>query len=153
MKGSDRSTLSGMVTLSYRYKTLLFRNNLSVDNNKAYNSPYGSFSTFSEMNPYFRIYDEKGALIKDYGNNVYNPLYNATIGTKDYSSYTTVTENFYGEWSALKNLKLTARVGITLKNDDSDVFKPASHTVMLLYRHGTAIMLTVESTGKLRASR
>lgn len=128
MKGSDRSTLSGMVTLSYRYKTLLFRNNLSVDNNKAYNSPYGSFSTFSEMNPYFRIYDEKGALIKDYGNNVYNPLYNATIGTKDYSSYTTVTENFYGEWSALKNLKLTARVGITLKNDDSDVFKPASHT-------------------------
>ena len=34
MKGSDRSTLSGMVTLSYRYKTLLFRNNLSVDNNK-----------------------------------------------------------------------------------------------------------------------
>ena len=28
----------------------------------------------------------------------------------------------------MKNLKLTARVGITLKNDDSDVFKPASHT-------------------------
>ena len=93
MKGSDRSTLSGMVTLSYRYKTLLFRNNLSVDNNKAYNSPYGLFSTFSEMNPYLRIYDEKGALIKDYGNNLYNPLYNATIGTKDYSSYTGVTEN------------------------------------------------------------
>ncbi len=128
MKGSDRNTLSGMVTLSYRYKTLLFRNNLSVDHNKAYNSPYGSFSSFAEMNPYLRIYDEKGALIKDYGNNIYNPLYNATIGTKDYSNYTTVTENFYGEWSALKNLKLTARVGLTLKNDDSDVFKPASHT-------------------------
>lgn len=128
MKGSDRSTLSGMVTLSYRYKTLLFRNNLSVDHNKAYNSPYGSFSAYAEMNPYLRIYDEKGALIKDYGNNVYNPLYNATIGTKDYSTYTTVTENFYGEWSAMKNLKLTAKVGLTLRNDDSDVFKPASHT-------------------------
>lgn len=128
MKGSDRSTISGMVTLSYRYKSLLFRNNLSVDKNKAYNSPYGSFSAFAEMNPYLRIRDEKGALIKDYGNNVYNPLYNATIGTKDYSNYTTITENFYGEWSALKNLKLTARVGVTLRNDDSDNFKPASHT-------------------------
>lgn len=128
MKGSDRRTISGLVTLSYRYKSLLFRNNLSVDKNKAFNSPYGSFSAYAEMNPYLRIYDEKGALIKDYGNGVYNPLYNATIGTKDYSGYTTVTENFYGEWSALKNLKLTARVGVTLRNDDSDVFKPASHT-------------------------
>ena len=128
MKGSDRRTISGVVTLSYRYKSLLFRNNLSVDKNKAFNSPYGSFSTYAEMNPYLRIRDEKGALIKDYGNGVYNPLYNATIGTKDCSGYTTVTENFYGEWNALKNLKVTARVGVTLQNEDSDVFKPASHT-------------------------
>lgn len=51
MKGSDRKTISGSVTLSYRYKTLSFRNQLSIDNNNAKNSPYGSFSNYSKNDP------------------------------------------------------------------------------------------------------
>jgi TonB-linked SusC/RagA family outer membrane protein len=128
MKGSDRNTISGMVSLIYRWKNLSFRNNLSVDNNNADNSLYGSFSEYANMNPYWRIYDENGLLIKNYGNGIYNPLYDATVGGKDRSGYTMITENFYGEWNVLDNLKLTARAGITLQNTESEVFKPASHS-------------------------
>jgi len=128
MKGSDRSVISGVITLSYRYKNLIFRNNLSVDNNDSHNSLYGSFSQFANMNPYLRIWNENGSLIKTYGDNLYNPIYNSTIGGKDRSGYSAITENFYGEWSALKNLKFTARLGVDIKNSDSEVFKPASHT-------------------------
>jgi len=128
MKGSDRRTISGVVSLHYRWKNLSFRNSLSVDNNNSANSLYGSFSEYAQMNPYLRIYDENGLLIKDYGNRIYNPLYDATVGGKDRSGYNMITENFYGEWSALKNLKLTARVGINMQNSESEVFKPASHS-------------------------
>lgn len=44
MKGSDRQTLSGNITLAYRYNNLNFRNNLSISTNRAENSPYGSLA-------------------------------------------------------------------------------------------------------------
>lgn len=130
MKGSDRTTISGDITLSYRYKSLSFRNNLSIDNNKAINSPYGDFSDYSKMNPYWRIYDENGSLIKQYSDNIsaFNPLYNAGLNSKDESKYTTITENFYGEWQALSNLKITARIGYKKQNNKAQKFIPASNT-------------------------
>ncbi len=128
MKGSSRTTVSGNVTLSYRYKNLTFRNNLSIDDNLAVNSPYGTFSDYSLMNPYYRVYDENGNLIKEYDTSIYNPLYNAQLNSKDQSEYSRITENFYGEWNVNKQLKLTARIGFTKNISGTDVFKPASHT-------------------------
>ena len=60
MKGSNRTTFSGGITLSYRVKNFQFRNRLSVTYNDANDSPWGSFSTYTQMNPYSRLYDEKG---------------------------------------------------------------------------------------------
>ena len=128
MKGSARTTISGSVTLAYRHKNLSFKNHLSVDNNKGVNSPYGSFSDYSLMNPYYRVYNENGKLIKQYANSIYNPLYNAGLNSIDESAYTLITENFYGEWNAVKNLRLTARVGYSQQLSGSDVFIPASNT-------------------------
>lgn len=128
MKGSDRRTISGNITLSYRYKTLSFRNQLSIDDNNASNSPYGDFSDYSKMNPYWRMYREDGTLIKQYDIDAYNPLYNAELNSKDESRYTTITENFYAEWEAIKNLRFRVRFGLTKQHNSSDVFKPASHT-------------------------
>lgn len=128
MKGSNRSTISGNVTLSYRMKNLIFRNLLSVDANTADNSPYGNFSQYSSMNPYWRIHDENGKLIKQYSDGSYNPLYNSTLNSKDQSRYTLITENFYTEWNVLPTLKLTGRVGYHTQTDKSDVFVPAENT-------------------------
>ncbi|MBR6945988.1 MAG: TonB-dependent receptor plug domain-containing protein, partial [Prevotella sp.] len=124
MKGSDRRTVSGNIQLSYRYKTLLFRNSLSITSNKADNSPYGSFSSYSSANPYFSPYDENGNLVKVLGyfqnpgtggsrTTYYNPLYNATIGTKDFSKYNEYTENFYIEWRPTKQWTFLGRFGYT----------------------------------------
>lgn len=49
MKGSNRNTFSGGITLSYRLNNLVFRNKLSVDYNSSNNSPYGSFSSYYSM--------------------------------------------------------------------------------------------------------
>lgn len=128
MKGSDRQTVSGNITLSYRVKNFIFRNLLSIDANKADNSPYGDFSQYSAMNPYWRIYDETGQLIKQYSDGTYNPIYNSTLNSKDQSKYTMITENFYTEWNVLPQLKLTGRVGYTSNSTRGDVFIPAGNT-------------------------
>ena len=128
MKGSDRSTVGGNITLSYRLKTLIFRNQLSIDENTGTESPYGSFSLYSRMNPYWRIHDADGQLVRQYSNGTWNPLYDAGLNSKDQSKYSLITENFYTEWNVLENLKLTGRVGLTLRKDKSDRFTPATNS-------------------------
>jgi len=128
MKGSTRTTISGNIVLAYRYKKLSFRNMLSIDDNKAKNSPYGDFSEYSQMNPYYRIHDENGNLIKQYNTSVYNPLYNAQQNSKDETKYTLITENFYGEWNISDQLKFTGRFGYTKNMGEGDVYIPASNT-------------------------
>ncbi|MCD0490394.1 SusC/RagA family TonB-linked outer membrane protein [Pedobacter sp. MC2016-14] len=131
MIGSSRKTLSGSINLIYRLKNFAFTNILTVDNNKAINSKYGSFSDYARMNPYWRITDDAGALIQNYQGfsvTTNNPLYNASLNTKDNSSYRNVTENFYTEWSIQKNLRVMGRVGITSQTSESEYFLPANHT-------------------------
>lgn len=136
MKGSERETFGGGFTFSYRYKSLLFREQLSVLFNKAENSPYGTFGEYAKLNPYWRPYNEDGSIkeILGYYNNlqnspIYNPLLNATLNTNDISRYTDITNNFYIEWNVLKDLKATGRVGVTHRTDESDIFYPRDHTM------------------------
>ena len=139
MEGSDRETFTGGITLTYRKKNLLFRNRLAVTYNESNNSPYGTFDQYALMNPYSRIYGEDGRVVQyyDYDNNANtyepNPIWNTTINTTNRSTYTDITNNFYGEWTIREGLKVIGRFGISAKEARSDVFKPASHTDFMNY--------------------
>ena len=147
MKGSDRSILSGGVTLSYRIKNFQFRDKLSIDYNDSHNSPYGTFSTYARLNPYSRLYDSVGNYIQgyDYENlnrfTIYNPLYNTTMNTIDKTGYTTIQNDFYVEWFITEQLKMTGRFGIVNTHNTVDIFKPANHsdfaTVSDVFRRGS----------------
>jgi hypothetical protein len=147
MKGSDRNVLSGGINLNYRFKGFSFQNLLTVNFNKAHNSPYGSFAQFALMNPYLRPRDASGRILKIAGSNlidqgaggglgtsnVYNPLWNGTINTKDISDYTDVTNNFQLDWRINSTLRAMTRLGITKRTSSSDVFLPATHTNFITY--------------------
>ncbi|MBR1681792.1 MAG: SusC/RagA family TonB-linked outer membrane protein [Bacteroidaceae bacterium] len=139
MKKSDRTTIQGNVNLSYRYKQWMFRNSLSVTGNRADDSPYGTFSDYVGVNPYFSSTDENGNVQKVLGTfsspgangstlTYYNPLYNASIGTKNFSKYTEVVENFYLEYRPMEDLRFTARLGYIHQNDKREDFYPGDHT-------------------------
>lgn len=139
MKGSDRETISGNINLSYRVKNFLFRNSLTINTNRADNSPYGSFNDFIMANPYYSPYDANGNVSKILGTFTppgvgsnstiyYNPMYNATIGTKNFSKYTGFTENFYIEYRLTDEWRFTGRVSYTYQNNKSEDFKPGDHT-------------------------
>lgn len=136
MKESNRDNFNGGINLSYRHKNLMFMNSVMIGYNEAKESPYGSFSQYTKLNPYWKPYDDNGRLLKffdtdDYfwgGRHPQNPLYNSTLYTINKTSYTSIINNLSIEWEPLKALKFRGRLGINYEIDDSDNFKSKSHT-------------------------
>lgn len=134
MKGSDRTTINGNVFLSYNYKNLTFQNDLQVSSNKAKNSPYGTFSDFSQINSYLKPYDDEGNILKYADNETYattktiNPLYNALLPYKNETKYTSITDNFSIEWRILPELTARGTFSFTSQSDRGDIYKCAKHT-------------------------
>ncbi len=144
MKESDRRTLNVNATLSYVYKNLLFRNTIEISRNWANNSPYGSFSEYTSMNPYWAPYDSQGNLVKTFivhsgwsddnmNIEVHNPLYNATLNTKDESGYTEIRDNFSIDWKIMESLRAVGSFSYVHKKNTSDIFYPARHTMFSKY--------------------
>jgi len=141
MKDSYRRNVMGDVSLSYRHKNLLFKNILSVVSNHSQDSPYGTFSDYVKMNPYWQATDANGNILqwaeKDENSGtsglVANPMYDAVIGTSLKSSYSEFVNNFYAEWSVLPDLKLTLRLGAEHKRNDVDQYYPADHSMFAHY--------------------
>ncbi|QNR85152.1 SusC/RagA family TonB-linked outer membrane protein [Pedobacter riviphilus] len=134
MKESGRKKYGAGFNLVYRIPNKIsLRNYASLTGNNAYNSPYGSFSQYVNMNPYERIYDDSGQLISIYnkvgenfgntfGGNVYNPLYNASLPYKDDSHSAIISNNLSLEWFALKDLKVDILATIEKQFDDSEKY-------------------------------
>ena len=143
MKGSSRDTYDGSIQVSYRHRKFNFRNILNVVSNVATDSPYGTFSEYALMNPYYSPYDVNGLLVKnaalsvdgmDSEEFVADPLYNSTLNTKIEQRYLDVTNNLYVEWSVLQGLKATLRFGITEKRNSADEFYPSNHLKFYDYK-------------------
>lgn len=145
MKGSARNTLNGSITLSYAYKGLLFRNYLNINNIKNTISPYGSFSDYVSLNPYWRPYNENGSVNKLLGNpgntdysGVWNslptsPLFNATLNNLNKGDQTDITNQTAVEWTIQPGLRLIGKFSFTKSNKQTDVFRPAEHTAFANY--------------------
>lgn len=140
MKGSYRRNFNGTINLMYNYRNLRFSNNLIIGLGNSQESPYGSFSDYVKMNPYWAPYDANGNPLKTLGDprsTIYtsrwntlptNPLYNATLNTFDKSNNTDITNNFQVEWRLNPDLNLRARLGVTKTDNGYDAFRPADHT-------------------------
>lgn len=121
--------------VSYRHKKFNFRNILTVTSNVSNDSPYGQFSEYARLNPYWSPYDENGLLSQNIALQfiddkdketsdefVANPLYNASLNTLLRQEYIDVTNNAYIEWMIKPGLKATGRFGITEKRTKADDF-------------------------------
>lgn len=133
MKGSGRKTLTGGFNLLYTIKKFRFQNRLNLTNNKAEDSPYGAFGTYTTLNPYLNPYDEFGDMLVTLPNGKRNPLNDGTIGTSLTSKYFEVTNNFETEYDITRGLKARARFSLTRKNNNADRYYPATHSMFVAY--------------------
>jgi len=136
MKGSGRDRLGIGMNLSYNMSDkLLFKNYLSVESVKSKNSPYGSFSTYVQQNPYYPIVDESGNYIREMEiwqhqqsnggvttSTVLNPLYDAKLNSFDKSEYTNITDQFSLEWNILPGMRFRSSLSYSSIRSTSDAF-------------------------------
>lgn len=137
MKGSNRNTFTGNLFFQYDYKGLKFQNDLYIIYNTNENSPYGSFSEYSTANPIYTPYDDEGNLKKMLvqpisGSNtpqlVGNPLYNATLPTRDNGNYLNFQNNFAIEWKISPELNFRGNLGVRRQQSRSDKYLSRDHT-------------------------
>lgn len=158
MKKSTRNNINATINLSYFYKNIIFTNNLTISSNKADESPYGSFSTYANLNPYFRPVDENGNYVKEMGigpnglkyvnygstfqgtNISDNPLYNATLNIINNNKNTDIQNNFSINWKIADGLILKGRIGIQQSFGEGNLFYPAEHTMFKGYTTDEMIM-------------
>ena len=143
MKESLRNNFNGGINLSYKTSNLIFRNSLTISLNKAQESPYGTFDQYVKLNPYWTERDENGNIQRffdeDYtywggsGNFPANPLYNATLNTRQTSDYTNITNNFSIEWRPTQTLIFRGTFGIYTQTDNNDNYLPPEHTSFANY--------------------
>ncbi len=136
MKNSSRRTFNGSVTLMYTVKNLTFKNYTSYGVMRGRESNYGNFSDYVGQQPYNSPYDEKGNLRtyiesffgSEMGSAGPNPLYDASLNTKDKNGYEELTDNFAIEWKIIDGLTLRGQLGLSTNNSRSDYFLPAGHS-------------------------
>lgn len=141
MKGSDRTRAGAGFNLMYRIADkITFRNMANFTSSKGNNSPYGSFSQYTLINPYYPIYDSNGDLIREYnkaysdfqgggrGYIVYNPLYDAHLPHLNTFSGSTISDNLNLEYYILPNLRVSASGSISKSFNSSEFFQSPNNT-------------------------
>lgn len=145
MIGSERKVFNVTINLSYQLKDVKFSNQTIISEGRQSNSPYGTFSEYALMNPYFRAYDTDGTVLKELGypgGNYYairwntlptNPMYNASLNGFDKTKRSELINNTSFEWSIIDGLMLRGQLGLSKNIEQGDLFRPADHTAFANY--------------------
>lgn len=133
MKGQDRKNYSGQFDLSYLMKKVQFKNSIRLFQNKANESPYGEFSEYVRLNPYWAPYDENGRpkkLLEDVLihrlNNTYSripsPLYDATLNSVNSSEYFGISNNFQVRYMPTPDFYIESSFSLNKQSAGADQF-------------------------------
>ena len=125
MKESGRLKYGISAYFSYEIaKKLVARNDITIDDVKATDSPYGSFSDYTSLNPYERIYDaETGEMRRQFtsnGRTIRNVLANSLLPNKSFNKYTQIRDNFQVQWWATSHLMFKGNIAITKQLNRSE---------------------------------
>ena len=157
MKESENQTKGVNFSMTYMKEKFTMRANVSLSESDSRNSPYGSYSQYTRLNPYYIPVDANGNAIKVLDNNtvsgqskvITNPLYDATVGIKDVTNSLSMTTNLSLEYMVLNNLRVTEQLSYTRGMAGTDKFLPADHTSFELEDDLTRRGSYYKSTGNM----
>lgn len=129
MKGSGRDRYSIGFSLDYRVKQLQVKNTVTFGHTKSKESPYGSFSEYTRMQPYEAPYEDDGTLkqVMKYSLSpstraANNPLYEATLGNYEWNAYDELVNNLSLNWYLNDYLTVKGQFSVTKKYASSEKF-------------------------------
>ena len=134
MKHSARKNANAAFYVDYRIGGLQIKNKVTYTYNKSTDVPFNSFSDYSHLLPYMRLYDENGDYVRRLekfdgasGTQV-NPLYEINFyNSFDHSGYDEVTDDLSLNWRITDGLRLRGQFSVLMRNSTGDLYKdPAS---------------------------
>ena len=134
MKHSSRKNANAAFYVDYRIGGLQIKNKVTYTYNKSTDVPFNSFSDYSHLLPYMRLYDENGDYVRRLekfdgasGTQV-NPLYEINFyDSFDHSGYDEVTDDLSLNWRITDGLRLRGQFSVLMRNSTGDLYKdPAS---------------------------
>ena len=134
MKHSSRKNANAAFYVDYRIGGLQIKNKVTYTYNKSTDVPFNSFSDYSHLLPYMRLYDENGDYVRRLekfdgasGTQV-NPLYEINFyNSFDHSGYDEVTDDLSLNWRITDGLRLRVQFSVLMRNSPGDLYKdPAS---------------------------
>ena len=134
MKHSSRKNANAAFYVDYRIGGLQIKNKVTYTYNKSTDVPFNSFSDYSPLLPYMRLYDENGDYVRRLekfdgasGTQV-NPLYEINFyNSFDHSGYDEVTDDLSLNWRITDGLRLRGQFSVLMRNSTGDLYKdPAS---------------------------
>ena len=138
MKGSSNKNKNVMFQMSYRKNKWIVGANITLADTRGDNSPYGSFSQYTQVNPYYPIYNAMGGydrVLDDKGlgsagqvRPIGNPLYDTTFEQTDFFKNLNMNNALNIEFAALDNLRFNAQMNYVRGLAAVEKFLPPEHT-------------------------
>lgn len=134
MKHSSRKNANAAFYVDYRIGGLQIKNKVTYTYNKSTDVPFNSFSDYSHLLPYMRLYDENGDYVRRLekfdgaSSTQVNPLYEINFyNSFDRSGYNEVTDDLSLNWRITDGLRLRGQFSVLMRNSTGDLYKdPAS---------------------------
>lgn len=135
MKGSQNDNKSVNFSMTYRKENISVGASINLTETNQENSPYGSFSSYTRLNPYYPTHDENGQIqqiLDNYkgsgSNTIVNPLYNANVGIINQARNLNIASTLNVEYMLTHNLRLSEQLSYTRGMARTENFLPADHT-------------------------
>ncbi|GHV30933.1 hypothetical protein FACS1894177_04420 [Bacteroidia bacterium] len=123
MKGSGRKKYGIRALFDYNIgENFRIRNDLSVSDLTATNSPFGSFRDYTMQNPYDRIYGEDGRMFNILSYNRINPMVNSVLPNRDLTNTLGWQDNVNLEWRFLDAFRLQGRLSFSKSANKAEAF-------------------------------
>lgn len=151
MKNSGRDRYGLGFKLIYRIKDkITIQNYVSFAYTHAFNSPYGSFSTYARLNPYERVQDNNGELLPTLLDGSPNPLYDAVLPNRSFNNSQSFIEQINIDWRITDAWRLRGQFGMTKDVSKSDNYT-SPYSSQYLYNSGNQKYepVPVEKRGEL----
>lgn len=145
MKGSDRKTGGAMIDLYYQEGKVKASNSLYINGTKAQASPYGVFSDYVNLSPYYRKKNADGSLNTDRYLDIFqvmvdnsssfadtfhitNPLYNTKLGGENLTKNLLIQDQLNLIYDITPVWRLSGGFQITKNNGRATLFLPTDDT-------------------------
>ncbi len=128
MKESFRNRAGAGVYLDYRIGSFQLKNMVTYTNTRSQESPYGSFSDYTSVQPYDPYKDDNGNYLERLPawdgrtSNRKNPLYESTLANYDKAKYEEFINNLGINWNIVTGLLWKTQFSLTRKVSENERF-------------------------------